>query len=72
MSKKAKREPKLLAAPIQYTYYVTYSFDSGNGYSVINLDWPITNHDRIQIVVQMIRKGANIKQKIILTNWILL
>ena len=72
MGKKTKSAPLLLAAPANYYYYVTYSFPTGVGCIAVNLKFPINNWDRIQIVVEMIRKDKSVKGKQILTNWILL
>jgi MoaA/NifB/PqqE/SkfB family radical SAM enzyme len=75
-SKKATPSPRaLLAAPVTYNYYVTYTFDNpktkGSGWIGIVLGKPLASIKAVMEVTEFIRKEKGF-DSVIITNWILL
>lgn len=70
-TRKLKSAPMLLAAPINYTYYIAYQYAGGFGCSVRVLAIPLNTWNQIQTTAKLIAAENKLKN-VIITNWILL
>jgi hypothetical protein len=63
---------KPLREVTSYTYYIVYQWDGGFGSSLLKLDYPLNNWERITAAADLIANGNKRKRTVVLTNWILL